>query len=66
MKYTVKGYQTFTSYDKVYFEIEAESKEQAIKLIREDSVSYEKASYCLDIHNLQLCSHDSWEVFENA
>ncbi len=65
MKYTVKGYYQYTAYDKIYIEIEADNKEEAIKLAKEHPESYEIDYKNIDISDGEFIDFDEWEVLKD-
>lgn len=62
MKYEVKGYQRYTSYDKVYFSVEADSPEEALKLVKENPEEYYMDAKGTDCEDFEYIDKEDWEV----
>jgi hypothetical protein len=63
MKYEIKCYKTYTTYDKCWIEVEAQSPEEALKLFKVDPYGYDMLdSKCIDIYNSEFVYEDNWEV----
>ncbi len=65
MKYTVKGYYQYTAYDKVYIEVEASDKDEAMKLAKEFPEQYEIDYKNIGISDGELIDFDEWVVLDD-
>lgn len=62
MKYTVKGYQRYTGYDKVYFSVEADSPEEALRLVKANPEEYYVDADGIDCEDFEYIDEDEWEA----
>lgn len=63
MKYTILGYKKHTSWDEVYFEIEATSPIEALKEVLENPQDYEVSSVGVDdSYSADYNAQDEWRV----
>ena len=65
MKYIVKGLYEYTSTDKVYIEVEADSKEEALELAKLQPEHYEIDYKNIDISGGKFIAEDEWVVLND-
>ena len=67
MKFEIKCFHVSTIYDKVWATIEANSKEEALKIAKENPENLQwEDSKCLDITDGEWVDMDSWEVTDES
>ena len=62
--YTVKGYYEYSCYDKIYIEVEADSKEEALALAKNTPDMFDKNYKTIDIGDGEYMDFDEWEVLD--
>ncbi len=65
MKYIVKGLYEYTSTDKVYIEVEADSKEEALELAKLHPEYYEIDYKNIGIRGGEFIAEDEWVVLDD-
>lgn len=64
MTYEVLGYQTYVSWDKVYFSVEADSPEEALEIVKLNPEEYYVDAKGINCEDFEFVNEEDWEVWE--
>ena len=62
MKYEIKGFGTYSCYEKIWFQVEADTEEEAMALVKEDPSQYQTDSKSIDVYDSEYQDLDQWTI----